>query len=242
MRIVLIGGVGGSGTRVIARAFSAHGIFIGRELNHSLDNLEWPGDIPLMLDVCQSHEQKVRKLRQRFLPFFGSMINEALSGPYDQTVLAVKVPGSFYYLPYLSECIPNLSYVHVIRSGLDMAFSSNLNQLNNWGIKFGLKRSAEIYDQSAQLKYWIAANTYARNHRETLPLESFYEVRFEDFCQAPYAGCQSLFQALNIQKTISEDYVGSIHLPASSGRYHQQDISVFEAQDLNTLSRWGYGS
>ena len=44
-----------------------------------------------------------------------------------------KIPGNFYILKQLAERYPNLKYIHSLRNGLDMAFSKNQNQLNNWG-------------------------------------------------------------------------------------------------------------
>jgi hypothetical protein len=44
--------------------------------------------------------------------------------------LRFKVPGCHFILPYLAKTFLGFKYIHVIRHGVDMAFSSNQNQLH----------------------------------------------------------------------------------------------------------------
>lgn len=51
-----------------------------------------------------------------------------------------------------------MKYIHVLRHGLDMAFSNNIQQLKNWGLKFNIKLSGEETESQIavkQLDYWI---------------------------------------------------------------------------------------
>src|SRR5690606_16779845 len=44
-----------------------------------------------------------------------------------------KEPNSHIFLDYLCKSIPDMKYIHVCRNGLDMAYSTNQNQLKLWG-------------------------------------------------------------------------------------------------------------
>src|SRR5260370_1730981 len=46
---------------------------------------------------------------------------------------AVKVPRSLLMLPYWQEAFPEARFIHVVRSGLDMAYSSDKNQILMFG-------------------------------------------------------------------------------------------------------------
>lgn len=239
MRLVFIGGVGGSGTRVIANAFRHNGVFIGSHLNHSLDNLDWPGNIALMLDPDLSFEEKAAQLCEPFTRFIEQMTQQAQAAEVNQDLLAIKVPGSFHYLPYLCTLFDHVSYVHVVRHGLDMAFSSNKNQLRNWGSLYGLNADGSSME-AMQLKYWLAANRSAA-HLERLPgLETFVQVQFERFCQQPKDETQRIFSALNMELNIGDVFFSNISAPESTGRYRQHDLTVFDSQDIAALEELGY--
>ncbi|WP_430463016.1 sulfotransferase [Thalassolituus sp. LLYu03] len=237
---MLIGGVGGSGTRVVASAFQQAGVFIGSHLNKSLDNLNWPGNIPLVLSGELSEQEKCERLRDPFLRFFEHMTREAKEHSPESDVFAVKVPGSFYYLPYLVDAVPNLSYIHVIRHGLDMAYSGNRNQLRNWGSKFNLCDDVAPGNEASQLTYWLDANRYALSLMASLPLQASSIVRFEDFCQNTVEEAAALWKSAGLDLNLPAAFFDSVRLPESSGRYHQHDISVFDADDLAALTDFGY--
>ena len=50
-----------------------------------------------------------------------------------------KEPNTYISLPELATVFPDLKYIHVIRNGLDMAFSKNVQQLFNWGRNFSIE-------------------------------------------------------------------------------------------------------
>ncbi|MBN0989838.1 sulfotransferase [Amphritea pacifica] len=240
MKLVLIGGVGGSGTRVVAKAFRDNGIFIGSHLNNSLDNLDWPGNIDLILRRDLSFNEKVERLKSDFQAFFKKMIDESSSGDFNRDIVATKVPGSFYYLPYICQFFDQVSYIHVIRHGLDMAFSGNKNQLRNWGSMFNLDCSSEDCSESRQLKYWLSANAYALKLQDELPLDCSELIQFERFCRQTSTEVERIFNKLGVDVDISDSFFESVDLPESVGRYRGQDLSIFDDEDLLSVSRLGY--
>ena len=204
---VVIGGVGGSGTRLFARIFMQAGFFLGSDLNLENDNL-W---FTLLFRrprwyqrVAAGQENRIftglRVLTKAMLGTGALTLDEAafLAGaavelsvnfqvsnktmrgtwPFERArniMRAAKTPpagnyrgwvwkepNSHIYLPYLFRQYPALKYVHVIRHGLDLAFSINQVQLQNWSFLFGLKRPKSKSEvPAASLKYWVRANERA---------------------------------------------------------------------------------
>ena len=64
-----------------------------------------------------------------------------------------KEPNTHIILEKLLIRYPMMKYIHVIRNGLDMAFSTNHNQVLLWGGKL-LKDSDFNNIHYASLKYW----------------------------------------------------------------------------------------
>ncbi len=240
MRIVFVGGVGGSGTRVVASLLSSSGVFIGSNLNVSLDNMDWPGDQLTIKDAKLTFEQKIEALRLPFQQFIEKMINDQYKTvDSNQSLLAIKVPGSFFYLPYLCEIFDDVSYIHVIRHGLDMAFSDNKNQLKNWGGVFNVfpeDISPEIY----QLKYWLRANEYAVDMGVRLLNDKFYLLRYESLCDDPESEMKELSVSLTLDLNFDPVMLNTVKRPKTFNRYLQKDLTLFEDKDLASLKNLGY--
>ncbi|GAA6135076.1 sulfotransferase [Oceaniserpentilla sp. 4NH20-0058] len=240
MKVVFIGGVGGSGTRVVANIFKENNIFIGSNLNKSLDNLDWPGLRDIIKSKNLSHKQKLDKLSGPFTQFIEKMRVEACQlDMLDDDLLAIKVPGSFYYLPYFCEIFEDVSYIHVIRHGLDMAFSGNKNQLLNWSDFFGVDIQKGTLE-TQQLDYWIAANEYAIETGKKLLGTNFQVIQFENLCLNSKNVINRLFQKLNLDNKLDQSVYNSIVTPVTKGRYEKMDLSIFSRAALSRLKDLGF--
>ncbi|MFQ5678382.1 MAG: sulfotransferase, partial [Gemmatimonadota bacterium] len=162
---LFIGGTGGSGTRVVAQIVAHAGVFLGRELNRAGDSepvgrylrrwipryLRADGRVPEHERAAMNRELQVALIRhRRGIP--------ARDGPW-----GAKNPRSMYLLPYLWERVPNLRFLHLVRNGLDMAFSRNQNQLQAYGaLVLGEEHEGEP-EPARSVALWAEANT--RCHR-----------------------------------------------------------------------------
>ena len=68
-----------------------------------------------------------------------------------------KEPNTHIALPYLLAALPNLHYVHVIRHGLDMAFSSNVAQVRLWGAMLS-GNTLDADKPADRFTYWCAVH------------------------------------------------------------------------------------
>jgi len=157
---VAISGVGGSGTRVVATLVNNLNIFIGNTVNKANDNLQFVKARELLSESDQSIRDELifRELRSFEEKMHRAFLDQ--HGRYSNW--GWKVPGQFHLLKYTAEYFPKLKYIHVIRNGLDMAFSKNTNQLRNWGAFHGITVD-DPEDPTLALRYWIRANKFALN-------------------------------------------------------------------------------
>ena len=110
----VIGATGGSGTRVLAAVVRRGGMFVGSDLNRSLDALDFAAFFDRWVGRGSS--------RPRRPPSCGrsspASTTEAGGQPWGW-----KEPRSVYLLPFLAAELPGLRFLHVVRDGRDMAFS-----------------------------------------------------------------------------------------------------------------------
>lgn len=266
-----IGGVGGSGTRLVANIVAQIGCYLGDHLNGAMDNLwftvllrrtEWFHDFPPESDILKALDLfetiMTSGLDQGCSPDQSRLLNHIttdLAGRDDSNALMLtpalaslrqsaganparyprwgwKEPNTHILLPQLAKRIDGLKYIHVIRSGLDMAFSQNQNQLNNWG-SFILGAGHHDPDQPLPLRsltYWLAANQRAVELGQTLFQDRFLLLNYDQLCQAPHEVLPNLFAFFETETGLSE--AQSLIAPKSIGRHLDHDLSIFPQADI----------
>ena len=119
----MIGATGGSGTRVLAAIVQRAGMFVGSDLNRSLDALDFAAffDRWVGRELTPGAAAELRALVAR-------QHEEAGGRPWGW-----KEPRSVYLLPFLAAELPGLRFLHVVRDGRDMALSENQVQLRKHG-------------------------------------------------------------------------------------------------------------
>ncbi len=277
---IIIGAVGGSGTRVLARIVSEMGVDIGRDLNQANDDL-WMNLLFFRPSrVCSGQFEKVESVssgmslmrRHRNGPVFQTTANELRflsraitdtwkTDNFGKTPLrwslkrlakffvpirrkseeciawGWKEPTSHFFINQFLGYFPKAKYVHVLRHGLDMAFSSNLNQVKRFGPLFDLQ---SVTPPDA-LKFWLAANGDALMSMNRYPQRTMV-VRFEDLCSDPSNSVRSLASFLGFRPTDLEikRMAGYIRPPESIGRYRKNSLVGFSGEDLAELTKFGY--
>lgn len=139
---------------------------------------------------------------------------------------------------FLSVC-PNLQYVHVVRSGLDMAWSRNQRQRDLWG-PILLERTPSACPRDS-LVYWCAAE----RHVEAVAAQfsaRVHRIVFEKLCADPAGQATTLLAACGLQGTSEaiEDFSSKVRQPGSIGRFRDHPTEIFEAADLAYVERCGY--
>ena len=150
-----------------------------------------------------------------------------------------KEPNSHLLIPLLNDHFPDFHYIHTVRHGLDMAYSSNQQQLFNWGPLFGIALPESANETpSASFRYWVEANKRVVDLQEKIGRDKILLVNFDRLCREPGAGVREIADFLQI--TPDEELIKSAAIlpviPESAVRWKQQRGEVFDASDLEFLS------
>jgi hypothetical protein len=263
---VIIGGVGGSGTRLFAESFMSAGLRTMRDLNKPSDAMScallfkrpsvfkdmeagepferlWmilesalEGGRPLSkddrillkrlaLEPRLGHPPAWLKTRARRLK------REARQRPMSDRWF-IKEPNLHWVAPSALEYRPNLRFVMAVRHGVDMAFSRNQQQVNVWGPTVLEEPGLEI-NPVASLRYWCLVHRRIADLQKKHP-DRVLIVSFDQLCHDPGFVFPHLFEFAEIEPTkeLMERASAGVKAPSSIGRHLNEDLSVFDPDDL----------
>lgn len=278
--IIAVGGLGGSGTRVIARMLQMLDIYVGGSLNSKLDNLwftllfkrpTWfrtmpePDDFFFALSMFRramedglagnlprEAEERLRTIKVEArrtgesLGLTATTLEEFLySRGYDRRRFrgwGWKEPNTHVFLPQIAAAIPNLKYVHVIRNGLDMAFSSNQQQLANWGALIGrVEVDGVRLSPKMALDFWITANRRATDIGNVLGPDMFHLLNYDRLCANPEEEIRGLLRFLRLDGHDADpDLLKQIIAPVSVGRFRNHPDHGFTPDQLEAVRELGF--
>ncbi|MEP9369056.1 sulfotransferase [Xanthobacter sp. VNH20] len=258
---VCVGCIGGSGSRVVAKILQSFGYFIGDDLNQEMDNLWFTllfkrpsvlvesSESINFLYVNFHHRMKYGNLkfdeikdvlirlshRDRIIhgaawltARMESFVNER-QHPVDK--MAWKEPNTHVVVDRFLDIDPSLRYIHITRSGLDMAYSANLTQLRLWGSIF-LDRPVELGPRDA-LSYWAAVERRMRNLKKLHP-DRILIINYEDLAFRPHEVISKILHFCGESDTSPTTDIAEIVVPADSiGRHRSQDLSPLLKQDVD---------
>ena len=297
--IICVGGVGGSGTRIIAMILASLGLNIGNNLNEALDNLtftllfkrleilnlsnkefnhltsifeksftknkftsnekeliqsltiydrpmhpiKWlmkiANNIINKYDYFEKWDDKaisVNQLRNNFISnnITGNKLPIKLEG------WGWKEPNTVILLDKFYKLYPNMKYIHLIRNGLDMAFSENQNQLKLWGLYY-LQESDFSNIHYASLKFWCLINKKVIDIGKKMGPSNFLLINFDKLCLKPKKYLKKICKFLNISKKVISSLIPLIDPPSGSiGKFRKYDINIFDPEDLNYVKKLGF--
>src|SRR5205085_158546 len=107
-----------------------------------------------------------------------------------------KEPNTHIFLDRLQSAFPEMKYIQVMRNGLDMAYSSNQNQLRLWGPFIFGTRDYEVNPRWS-LKYWCLVHHRIQSIGKTMP-GRFLLLNYDDFCSSPQKGLHDLLDFLKV--------------------------------------------
>ena len=281
---IVVGGVGGSGTRVVAEWLLQSGFYLGGDLNAMRDNLwftllfkrprwfqslraaETAEQISAALRVfgramtCGLRASLTSQERSLIRAAADDVQNSGLplgaGAAQRRSLLACdapdlarfvgwgwKEPNSHVFLEHLWSHFPAMHYIHVLRNGLDIAFSENRQQLENWGSAFGVPKPAAPRDAPrCALRYWVAANRRVFAMAERFGPQRFLSLHLEDICREPARQAERLLEFLDVPReaALIARLVASVRSPASLGRFRKRDLTSLNPSDVAAIAEFGY--
>jgi hypothetical protein len=190
---IVIGGTGGSGTRLIARLLREMGVDLGTRVNGAEDALSF---VPLYDKYVNAYLESgavdTARLETDLLAAIHSHVD-----PAGKPAWGWKNPRSIFLLPVLDNLIPGFRFVHVVRHGLDMATSANQNQvlLHSRAALGSEHDSLPVEARSALL--WMRINGAAADYGQRMP-GRYFLLRYEDVCANPQGSLAPLAAAFGL--------------------------------------------
>lgn len=177
---VVIGAMGGSGTRIVAKIVQHAGYFMGTNLNISEDAMDFVDFFDHWINRFARTDINEAQMQDEFATCVAKHRSPIGNGNMDW---GWKEPRSIYLLPFFHKYFPRMKFIHVIRDGRDMAFSSNQNQLRKHG-EVMLESKYVSYQQPIQTAMlWNKVNLIASKYGETYMKEHYLRIRYEDLCR-----------------------------------------------------------
>ena len=243
---VLIGGLGGSGTRAIADAVANLGFYPGECLNASSDNLiftrlfklpQWlksePSDheinsrVAIFRSIMENGITSTTADEFPDLKEFEERQPSGLAGLSDHHLgWMTKEPNSHIFADPLLRNLDTAHFIYITREAFDMAYSSNRQQLINWGWMFDIKVEDYTSPEEAQLAYWIATERRKTQLVQRWP-GRMSTWSFEEFVANPEAHLTDLTRTLNI--SVPEHTIRSacahVQKPEGMGRSKERPLN-----------------
>lgn len=246
---VFIGGTGGSGTRAVARILDAAGIFMGGHLNHAHDampTIRWYSERWKRYLASETTPMTVREQRRMDFDLTAALLKhrQGISDP--RGPWGAKNPRFLYFLPHLHRCFPDMRFIHLVRDGRDMAFSTNQFQLQAVGELYvgALRhRLAEAPEPVRAIALWSAINRDVKRYGEAHLGVRYRCVRFEDLCARPRQTIQTLFDFLRCGDQNLENALREVNPPNTLARWRQHDPGLAQQvvqEGREGLDAFGY--
>jgi len=242
---ILIGGTGGSGTRVLSKVLQLAGVYMGSRLNQSEDSLEMIGWLGQLVNPEKIHHLSTKaefQIASRLQHKLTDYLLKEKESSHNEFQWGWKLPPSIFYLPLLYRYLPNLKCIHLIRDGRDMAFSSNQNQLAYLG--------PLVLDEADQIRptpersilLWQKLNSQFADYAEDNLPKQYLRIRYEDLCQSPKKTLTHLFNFLGIKAEV-KPFAKQISASQGIGRWKEQNsetINRLEYIASTGLKRFNY--
>jgi len=263
---ILIGGLGGSGTRVLAKILTFNNVFLGNDLNNSLDYLifsrlfirpQWLKnasnshiknrlklitDFTLGKHIKEQDWQQFIELNIRYPRF--NISKTILEKKFQEnknrnsSAWGWKEPNTHIYIEYLLSYYQGLKFIYVVRNGLDMVLSKNKQQLANWGSHFQIPKEGILSQEHRQALFWLKSNDRIKSLKAQKASDKILILDYDNLCTDTEKEVEKLFKFLDIELTENTfTDLESFISPSSRNRHlNQSQMNIPERLKTQVLS------
>ncbi len=259
--MIAIGGIGGSGTRLVAQMLKELDYYIGDDLNEPNDNLlftllfkhesiltlldsEFDEIVDIFLTVMNS-DRELGLSQQKLIEaltvnnrtlhnkeWLSKRIKNIKKGSSHE-LWGWKEPNTHIVIERFLSRMDDLKFIYVYRNGLDMAYSENQNQLKLWGNIFMNNQNIDISPKNS-LKYWCIIFRRIEKLKQRFP-DRVLLMDFDKLCLSPNQSIEMFLEFLNIKEYSNEKLKSLIKIPSSIGRYTKYPLTDFDKDDLECV-------
>lgn len=236
---IAVGGVGGSGTRLVTQLLQAAGCWMGDQLNSTSDDMRFNRWLVSMEALAASEPDFHERLRAYLHEVADARGLNGLDALDRASAWGWKEPNTHFTIHRIALRIPNIRYVHVMRNGLDMAFSANQQQVQMWGDHL----LGHPVDGSPRhsLRYWVLVHRRIEANCMRLG-ERFLMLNYERLCMQPGDELPKLLEFAGIapiDRTLAS-LRPMITPPDSIGRHREHGLHVFDPSDVDYVRSLGF--
>ncbi|HRP74948.1 MAG TPA: sulfotransferase [Azoarcus taiwanensis] len=183
---VVVGALGGAGTRLLVSILRRAGVFMGSWVDHRTEDSQ-----PFRVFLTRWFNPLVSHLLHGT-----SIVRSTVDADFERSLRihlmaggdgrwGWKNPRNMWLLPFYAARYPDMKFLHLIRDGRDMALSDNQNLLRDSG-RLLLGSEWQGSPVESQLALWELGNKTARTRAQALLAPGNYLlVRYEDLCLRP---------------------------------------------------------
>lgn len=202
---ILIGAIGGSGTRIVARIVRHAEIFMGSQLNSQEDSAPfidfYNAWIPLYLNKQGNLPHEIQKfLEADFADYLNQHLRNLSATDFRW---GIKNPKSIHMLPLWDRMFPKLKFIHVVRNGLDVVYSRNQGQFECYKeLLFSQQEQQEqkIFGRQGKISFWYLVNKLAADYGTSQMHGRYLMIRFEDLCSNRDQVVEQIFDFLEVNE------------------------------------------
>lgn len=181
---VVIGGHGGSGTRVLPRALRLAGFWMGAWVNRRTEDA-MSTRFFLQRYFMQSIRDEPGQRAELERAFRMSIRGHRARMPDRSLPWGWKNPRCMWVIPFIARIYPEMRFIHLVRDGRDVALSANLNLLRKHGQQLLAEQDPERDPVGAQLRLWALGNETAARDGQRLLGDHYLQLSYEELCRAP---------------------------------------------------------
>jgi len=241
---VVIGAVGGSGTRVLAQVLRKAGWFMGQRVDsRNEDSLPIAWFLTKWLKSLHDFPNVDSHTLSKATSDFDRMVQVHRRGiPSWDAPWGWKNPRSMWLLPFLVDRFPQMKFIHMIRDARDMMLSENRYFLRSHG-EWLLGPEWWRNPLAAQLELWRLGNKRAVEFGERYLGDRYRMIRYEDLCQKPAETIRRLLEFLDAPKMNVDPLIEGISDRGNIGRWRRAggpEAGELGAGIHSDLERFGY--
>lgn len=240
---VLIGSLGGSGTRGLVILLQHAGIPMGRWIGHdTLDSIpliffhqRWFRRLVEYPDVPARVDRRARRelLRAAELHRGGILGSDGSWG--------WKNTRSAWMIPFHTAVYPELRFIHLVRDGRDIAVGRPQGLIRSERDFLGLDPDDLL---AAQLELWAINHNRAADTGPAFCAPGHYlELRYEDLCSEPREAASRLYRFVGVSDDLADEAATLVRPSPGIGRWRQHEEAIDATASpafWATMERFGY--
>ena len=249
---LIIGGVGGGGTRVYRALAQAAGynMLVAPPL---IRKPHWHDNWPLrkffypkwVTPYLKNDLGPFGKFRMRTACRMWLWLCSPLSYNSKKIKWGWKNPNTMFLLPFFKELYPNMRFIHVVRDGRDHAFHPRFPYIKHHNRLLYTDAELQLDDCVRKAIFWARCNTLIEHNVVThLRRDQYLLSRFEDLCVCTPEEVRRIFAFLgSTDSRLVATAASLVQTPVSYNRWRSEPAARIHAVEhaiRNDLSRYGY--